>query len=334
MKSIDHFMRKVRPSGRTAARVAVLELVAALAGIAPAAGVGPKVYGNSPVVVAEPEVPVVNVKPMVVAAPEVRVAPIARAFAEAVWSESPEGWFGIGLSCDDCTISHDEEGTAVWEFDTAPRIQYVDPDGPAGKAGLESGDVLQKIDGMAITSKEGGKKFGAVQPGDAVRWTYERKGKSHEVKLVAEEHPDRWGWDAETAAAIQASIASLHDEQARLAAEAQAMEADKLSKQAYENVLKKMEEAQRAMEKSSKAWRGKYSWDNKNYWDKKQWDTMVVPAFPETPASSRHKLRYEGTIGGSEVEVRGSGAVVVTEDAEDEIVITTPDATIHIRTKK
>ena len=328
MNSIDHFVRRLRPSGRTAARVAVLEFVAALAGIAPAAGVGPKVNAKAPVVVATPEGPVVTVHPVVVAAPEVRVAPIARAFAEAVWSQSPEGWFGIGLSCDDCTISHDEEGTAVWEFETAPRIQYVDPDGPAGKAGLESGDVLQNIDGVAITSKEGGKKFGAVEPGDAVRWTYERKGKSHEVKLVAEEHPDRWGWDAETEAAIQASIASLHDEQAKLAAEAQAMAADKLSKEAYENVLQKMEEAQRAMEKSSKAWRGK------NYWDKKQWDTMVVPAFPETPAPFHHKLRYEGTIGGSEVEVRGSGAVVVTEDAEDEIVITTPDATIHIRTKK
>jgi membrane-associated protease RseP (regulator of RpoE activity) len=47
-----------------------------------------------------------------------------------------------------------------------------------------------------------------------------------------------------------------------------------------------------------------------------------------TPADKR--LRYAGEVGGSDVEVRGLGNVVV-DDSGDEIVITTPDATIRIR---
>ena len=59
------------------------------------------------------------------------------------------------------------------------------------------------------------------------------------------------------------------------------------------------------------------------------WEIPELQDFPEAPAP--RKLRFEGTICGSEVEVRGSGAVVVTED---EIVITTSDATIRIRKRK
>lgn len=44
------------------------------------------------------------------------------------------------------------------------------------------------------------------------------------------------------------------------------------------------------------------------------------------------RLRYAGVIGGTEVEVRGPGSVVVSEtDAKDELVINTGDAVVHIR---
>ena len=48
------------------------------------------------------------------------------------------------------------------------------------------------------------------------------------------------------------------------------------------------------------------------------------------PAAPGSRLRYAGAVGGSEVEVRGLGNVVV-DDSGDEIVITTRDATIRIR---
>jgi len=57
-------------------------------------------------------------------------------------------------------------------------------------------------------------------------------------------------------------------------------------------------------------------------------ETIVLP-------SRRQNLRYEGTLGGSEIEVLGSGSVVVTEDRDEgELLITTPDATIRIRKSK
>jgi hypothetical protein len=46
--------------------------------------------------------------------------------------------------------------------------------------------------------------------------------------------------------------------------------------------------------------------------------------------TSAKRLRYAGTVGGSEVEVRGLGNVVV-DDGGEEIVITTRDATIRIK---
>jgi membrane-associated protease RseP (regulator of RpoE activity) len=54
---------------------------------------------------------------------------------------------------------------------------------------------------------------------------------------------------------------------------------------------------------------------------------LITPA-PRAPQSKR--LRWAGAVGGSEVEVRGLGNVVV-EDGGDEIVIRTGDATIRIR---
>jgi membrane-associated protease RseP (regulator of RpoE activity) len=54
---------------------------------------------------------------------------------------------------------------------------------------------------------------------------------------------------------------------------------------------------------------------------------LITPAPPRAQGRS---LRYAGAVGGSEVEVRGLGTVIV-DDSGDEIVITTRDATIRIR---
>jgi hypothetical protein len=46
-------------------------------------------------------------------------------------------------------------------------------------------------------------------------------------------------------------------------------------------------------------------------------------------------LRYAGVIGGSEVEVRGTGTVIVSEsDLKDQLVINTGDAVVVIRLAK
>jgi hypothetical protein len=57
---------------------------------------------------------------------------------------------------------------------------------------------------------------------------------------------------------------------------------------------------------------------------------MHMDAPEAVAAPDARRLRYAGSVGGSDVEVRGLGNVVV-DDGGDEIVITTRDATIRIR---
>ena len=41
-------------------------------------------------------------------------------------------------------------------------VYSVDADGPASRAGVRSGDVLAEIDGVSITSTDGGRRFSAA----------------------------------------------------------------------------------------------------------------------------------------------------------------------------
>ncbi|WP_190140143.1 S1C family serine protease [Streptomyces longispororuber] len=61
----------------------------------------------------------------------------------------------------------------------------VEPDGPADKAGLKSGDVITKLDDMVIDS--GPTLIGQIwthKPGDTVKITYERDGKERTVDVT------------------------------------------------------------------------------------------------------------------------------------------------------
>jgi hypothetical protein len=102
--------------------------------------------------------------------------------------------------------------------------------------------------------------------------------------------------------------------------------ADRSAARSYERALRMAEEAQRSLERTQESLR------RRGY--------AVAPDAPEAleppePPEPR-KLRYEGTVGDSAVEVRGTGSVVVRKDehGDEELVITTPDATIRIRPKK
>ena len=105
------------------------------------------------------------------------------------------GRLGMSIECSDCSIKVPEdakrgEGGAVWTFRTAPRIERVEVDGPAAKAGLRGGDELTHIDGVDLTSEDGGRRFGAVQPGDTVVLRYRRNAADTDAVLVAA--PQEW----------------------------------------------------------------------------------------------------------------------------------------------
>jgi membrane-associated protease RseP (regulator of RpoE activity) len=121
----------------------------------------------------------------------VEVAPepmeVAVAIAPRALMVLPRGYFGFGISCRDCSVEIDDDSVPVWEFTHNPELTGVEPGMPAHDAGMRSGDILTHIDGSEMTSAEGGRLFGAVQPGDTVTFRFARNNTSREVQVVAEE---------------------------------------------------------------------------------------------------------------------------------------------------
>lgn len=302
-----------RRLSRSATRILGVALTLGLA--LPAQAVGPRAGSKSKgyVVPIAPDAPVAPDAPIVI--PDRPSIAAYDLFRDALLEESPRGWFGIGLQCSDCSITR-EDSVSVWHFHQPPTIQYVDPDGPAAKAGLRRGDVLTRVDGILITKDEGGRRFGAVEPDGEVRWTYERDGKTFVAKLVAEERPRRPVVLApEVTAELEASLAKLRAEQDLLREESK-------SRRSHARSLRQMEEAERALERTRESLL------------RRGLTPSADAPMAYTIGRRSQNLRYQGSIGGSEVEVRGSASIVVSEDkGDEELTITTPDATIRIRKK-
>lgn len=221
-------------------------------------------------------------------APEAPMPPmpmIARAAPVPLVPETlPRGWTGVALSCQQCGGELAGDATVPsWSFSSPPEIYFVDPMSPAARAGLRRGDVLTHIDGVALTTEDGGRRFGAIRPGQSVRWTYRRGGTSQSVTVVAAARPE------DRSVPVAELMSRLRDAQAR--GELDRMSADVERLEAELSRLSSVRDAQ---------------------------------------AATGRRLRYAGSVGGSEVEVRGLGNVVVDESS-DEVVITTRDATIRIK---
>jgi membrane-associated protease RseP (regulator of RpoE activity) len=130
---------------------------------------------------AEPTPPVVVEAPVVVvAAPRPAAVPAPPRPLVAL----PKGYFGFGISCRECRVERQGD-VPVWEFTYNPELTAVEQGGPAHEAGIRSGDVLTHINGHELTSAEGGRLFGAVQPGDTVGLRFARNNTSREAQVVA-----------------------------------------------------------------------------------------------------------------------------------------------------
>lgn len=103
----------------------------------------------------------------------------------------PKAWVGFGLRCSDCAIRTTEEtGETRWEFSSPPEITSVEPGGPAARAGLRAGDRILEIDGTSLLTEEGGRAFGALEPGRPIRWTIRRDGEDRTLTVTPEERPE------------------------------------------------------------------------------------------------------------------------------------------------
>lgn len=100
-------------------------------------------------------------------------------------------WYGFGLETRAVIVKEADVDHSVIYFENPPRIYRVDPDGPAGRAGLRRGDVLVEIDGQALDEDPGAVRFSSAEPGEAVWLVYERDGQQGKVEVVTEDYPVR-----------------------------------------------------------------------------------------------------------------------------------------------
>lgn len=107
-------------------------------------------------------------------------------------AQENRGWLGIRLECQGCRVEESEQG-AVWWFTREPTIEWVREDGPAAQAGMQAGDVIVAIDGIPLVSDEGGRRFGAMRAGQAVRFTIQRGGRELTVGLTPGSYVEAFG---------------------------------------------------------------------------------------------------------------------------------------------
>jgi len=209
-------------------------------------------------------VPRAAVAPRPAAAPATGVAVSVGPVPRPTYTLLPSGWFGFGIQCTNCRWSvEDETGKSEWAFSAPPEISSVQDGSPADAAGLRRGDVLLEIDGESLISQEGGRRFGSIEPGETVRWTYRRGGENRTTTATAGQRPD------------------VHP----------TPPTPGVSPTAYSGELAR--------------------------------------AYAPTGVS---KLRYSGLVGGTSVEVRGTGSVVVNIiEPGREIEIVTSDSRTRIR---
>ena len=100
------------------------------------------------------------------------------------------GALGIkGLACGPCTQTR-RDGRWIWRFDAEPEVLEIQEDGPAaGK--LEAGDEIVSVNGLLITSAEGGDRWSNVEPGETVTLVVRREGRERTVGIQAGSHCEK-----------------------------------------------------------------------------------------------------------------------------------------------
>jgi membrane-associated protease RseP (regulator of RpoE activity) len=95
------------------------------------------------------------------------------------------GDLGIsGLDCvGECSmIIYDGGRGRTWKFSTEPRIFSIQAGGPADGI-LEAGDFLVALDGVLITSREGGRRYANLEIGEIVSVRYRRDREVREGRI-------------------------------------------------------------------------------------------------------------------------------------------------------
>ena len=98
------------------------------------------------------------------------------------------GRFGFAISCSGCTRQVRSDGIGYWTFESSPVIGDVDPDSPAGRSGLHSGDVIIAVDGHPVLQEAGANALARAERAARLELTVRRDdGTQLTVELKARE---------------------------------------------------------------------------------------------------------------------------------------------------
>jgi hypothetical protein len=283
-------------------------------------------------------------------------------------SVSNPGWLGMGFDCASCGQRATPAGR-VWYFSEPPVIYNVDTGSPAYNAGIRRGDVLLRIDGKDVKSPAAGARLGLVKPGETLRLTYRRDAKTRDASLKVATSPlvQRGATALRSADQLlkstqelrlstnESSVRSLMSEMERARA-VEKKNLDQLERALRQNagstearaVFNKLRAAQQSRAaREQKVLREMLATEKEGSRQLDLVEAQVAHATVsiqpymytlDSVATGRvlprdQKLRYSGSIGDADVEVRGPGSVSVQGD-NDDIVIVTGDAVIRIKSRK
>ena len=255
---------------------------------------------------------------------------------------SPMGWLGLSIECEQCQVSTGSR-RQNWVFRQPAAVKMVDVDGPANRAGLRRGDTLLAIDGVDLTTPEGGRAFASVEPNQRVTLTVRRDGRERRVPIVAVTNPDasreeitafeeykrtRDSSDALYREAVTASIQRAQLEMRELERQLLTMDQNRTAIDSSRRRLTVIDSLLRSLRAAERR-RNEMGFPTSNTFV----GSMVAPSMttPMTPmvsvmprvayAGGVYPLRYSDRLGEYNVEARSAGAVNVNQVGDTLLVL-------------
>ena len=267
--------------------------------------------------------------------PGVAVYSVAPSALPALASSRSRGSFGFGLMCSgNCEIRVEQDGGLY--FSEYPEVYNVERGSGADKAGIRRGDVITAVNGQSITTRAGGRIFGLAKAGESVRFTIRRGGSSRTVALKAAPPAASTVDLAKSSESLERAQIALRELQRDQQTQMQKIQEELRASRAAE--ADQVRELQREFYRKEQDHRRKL---NELSNELARAESRMRAAIQDSarsacavnsvaPRSGARTLRYTGVVGNSEIEVRGTSPVTVTESS-DEVVITTGSTQVKVK---
>ncbi len=237
----------------------------------------------------------------VVAEPDsIRPSEVVTSAPARVRALASGGRLGIGMACGECRQVVDRQtGRSSWTFSGPIEVTGVEAGGPADEAGIQIGDLITGVDGHTLETPAGAAAFSNMAPGEPVRLTVlKRNGSRAEVTAIPEEA---------SAVAVPLTEVTASSRVSRGGADTARVAAGAV-------VSARPPESARVARPAPPA-------------------RVVSPGISPPPAPTGLPLRFTGSMGGAEVEIRGDPVTVTETETENGrvLLITSNGLWIRIR---